>query len=261
MSQIARQYTFPLPVRLLQRLIQKSTYPVLTIGAVCFFSLLGFFAATGVLYPGFVQQAGLNPLESTGLSLLMSSLPAYMLMCLAAQVRAMPDIKAALRRILPASHRGREAALDHGRHWWLGALLGVAFAITSNINWDSFALGPDGRTTYAVGVVTGQFILWGTVGLMLHLKIHNALVLHKLGKLVQVDIFNPDRLNVFGRVGLNDLLVVVGAMALTPLQSIDQEFRWINYANAVWVGVPSAITLMLLPIWSVHRRRPGLRGF
>ena len=90
--------------------------------------------------------------------------------------------------------------------------------------------------------------------MLLYMRIHNGLVLHRAGQQVSIDLFNPDRLNCFGRVGLNDLLIVVGAMALTPLQSIDQDFRWENYRNALMVGIPSAVILMALPIWSVHRR-------
>jgi hypothetical protein len=43
-------------------------------------------------------------------------------------------------------------------------------------------------------------------------------LLHTLGKRVVVDIYNLDSLNSFGRFALSALLMIAGAMALTPLQ-------------------------------------------
>ena len=48
--------------------------------------------------------------------------------------------------------------------------------------------------------------------------------------------------------------MVVGALAITTVQSIDQEFRAVNYVNGLIVGVPAALLMVNLPIWSLHRR-------
>jgi len=243
-----------LPASLLRYLIDRLRYPVTTIGVVVFATLFLAFLLTGTFRPQF-EHYRVNVMESTGLSLLMSTLPAYLFMCMTAQVRATPAVKARLDTLLPATNRDLVTRLDGGRFWWAGMVLGMSFALSSNINWTSMTLQPaDERFWWSVGTIFGQLFLWGTVGLMLYMKLSNSLLLHRMGQLVDVDIFNLDRLNLFGRTGINDLLLVAGAMALTPLQSLDQEFRWMNYRNAILVGVPSAILLMLLPTWSVHRR-------
>lgn len=243
-----------LPATLLRFLVDRLRYPLTTIGVAVFGVLFSIFLLTGTFRPE-LQHQRIDVTESTGLSLLMSILPAYLLMCLAAQVRGMPAVRDRLHALLPASFRGLATRLDDGRLWWLGIALGLTFAYTSNINWPALSFSPaDDRFWWSMGTAFGQFFLWGTVGLMLYMKLYNGVLMHRMGRRVSVDIFNLDRLNLFGRTGINDLLIVAGAMALTPLQSLDQEFHWDNYENAVLVGVPSAILLILLPTWAVHRR-------
>ena len=48
--------------------------------------------------------------------------------------------------------------------------------------------------------------------------------------------------------------MIVGALAITTLQSIDQVFRIENYLNAFIVTIPAIFILVPLPIWSIHRR-------
>lgn len=245
----------PLPVRLLQKLIDRSHHPVLFIGIAVFGVLALLFALTDSWYPSFAARYGSNPLESTGFVLLTSTLSAYLFMCITAQIRSTPLTQRMLADSMPAQDAVLLSRLDQAHYWWVGMLLGLVFAYTSNVNWQGLdlELGAE-RFWWSVGVVIGQSVLWSLVGLLLAMKLHNGVTLYRIGKRVEIDLFNLDPLNSFGRIGLNDLLIVVGAMALTPLQSIDQEFRWVNYENAVYVGVPSAFILMLLPIWSVHRR-------
>ena len=50
-----------------------------------------------------------------------------------------------------------------------------------------------------------------------------------------------------------DLLIIMGALALAPIQALDAEFRWVNYRAGVLVAVPAAAFLFITPMWGVHR--------
>lgn len=54
------------------------------------------------------------------------------------------------------------------------------------------------------------------------------------------------------RVATTDVLAVAGAMAFMPMQSLDAEFRFENYGAGLLVGVCSAISPFLLPLWGVR---------
>ncbi len=51
-----------------------------------------------------------------------------------------------------------------------------------------------------------------------------------------------------------DVLFIAGALALTPLQALDAEFRWYNYSFGLMVSIPIALFLLVWPMRSVHRR-------
>jgi len=133
--------------------------------------------------------------------------------------------------------------------------IALVFAAWGNISWDSLEFSPaDARFFFSISIVIGQFVLWTVVGLVIAVSFHNSVLLYKLGKLVEIDIYDLDSLNPFGRTSLIALLMIMGALALTPLQSIDAEFRWDNCSTALVVCIPAAITFMLLPTWQLHRR-------
>ena len=49
-----------------------------------------------------------------------------------------------------------------------------------------------------------------------------------------------------------DVLIIMGAIALMPLQALDLEFRWVNYEAGLIIGGIAAISLFVLPLWGVH---------
>ncbi|MEQ8860025.1 MAG: hypothetical protein RIC56_15380 [Pseudomonadales bacterium] len=58
---------------------------------------------------------------------------------------------------------------------------------------------------------------------------------------------------------MGDLLLVVGALVLSTVQSIDATFRAGNYLYALLVAVPAGLVLLLLPMASLHNRLRALR--
>jgi hypothetical protein len=98
-------------------------------------------------------------------------------------------------------------------------------------------------------------LIWVSVAHLGWARAHNAFTLSRLGRRhVRVDLYDLSPLRIFARSGMLDLLLVVGALALTPLQALDAEFRTVNYLSAFSVGVPTAIVLLLAPMWGVRQR-------
>ena len=245
----------PLPIQLLERLIAKMRYPVLWIGIAVVTPLLLLFFLTGVIYPDSDAVLFERPLESTGLFLMMSTLTAYVLMCFTGALRSGASIHASLDPLL--GNEVNHVAIRSGRmgFWPVGVMLGVYYALNSNIVWSvlSFDVN-DPAFMLSVCLVFGQVLMWSAIGFVLFFSIHEGIVLHRLGKLVKIDLYNLDSLNGFGRSALTGFLFVAGALALTTLQSLDREFQVDEYINGLYVGIPAAILLVLLPIWSIHRR-------
>ena len=246
---------YPLPIRGAHFVIDRVSYPALTVGLVTLGLLLALYAGTGSLYPTGMLIGFQDPLEAMGLFLLFSLLPAYLLGGMMAQIRATPGIVSALAEILDEEHHSTLQKMDQVTYWSTGLLVGLLFAAVGNIPWHILVFDPrQPGFVFSMTLAFAQFFTWGVVGLMLATGEHNAFTLYRVGKLVKVDLYNLDRLNPFGQSSLRNLLIIVGALAMTPLQSIDQEFRWTNYQNAILVGVPAILLLALVPIWSVHKQ-------
>jgi hypothetical protein len=86
------------------------------------------------------------------------------------------------------------------------------------------------------------------------MRVVSAIVFGRLGEQVRIDLFRLDRLRPLARSGLADVLLVAGAVALSPLQSLDAEFRWYNYHFALIVAIPTAAFQLLWPLRRVHAR-------
>ena len=245
----------PLPVRIANKLLTSSSRPVLVAGAAVFLPLFLISTLSGAIYPNeSVPIWGANPLEATGLFLMLAILPAYLLMCFVGLTRTNNATFEVVDSLLPdcdvAEIRYKNAA------WWpLSAVVALAFGFFGNIVWSGISFDvSDPLFAVSISIVLGQLTLWLIVGVVVHLGIQEGLVFRKIGKIVPIDIYNLDELNGFGQASLNSFLMIVGALAITALQSLDQVFRIENYLNAFLVCIPAILILVPMPIWSLHRR-------
>lgn len=94
---------------------------------------------------------------------------------------------------------------------------------------------------------------WVVVFVVVAIRVHDALIIHRLGSRVSVDVYQLERLKPFGRSAIRDVLVVMGALALMPLQALDAEFRWVNYQYGLLIGLAAATLFFLLPQTGVRR--------
>lgn len=245
----------PAPIRLIRYLIASWRFPVIGIGCAVFFPLILLFYLAGVLSPTQPTFDWATPMQLIGLFLVLAILPAYLLMCLTAWVRGSESM---FRDILPLLEKGEVDGISryqYGRYWPVGALIGLLYAITFNIGWGALSFDPNEPIFLAsVTMVLGQFVMWPTIGVVLFLIIHEDLILHHHGRFVRISLYDLNSLNGFGSAAINGLLMVVGALTLSVLQSLDREFRVEQYINGMYVAIPAAIVLVLLPIWAVHKR-------
>ena len=242
----------PLPIRIVETFIDRVRYPVFVIGISSYLPLMLLYMLFGDVIPGPQPSIWGNPLEMLGLFLLLAALPAYLLMCFIVAVRSNRVSYVALESLVDAEEKINFDRYRYASYWPLAIALGIINAVASNITWSTliFDSGQDGFVA-SICLVFGQLVAWGCIGLILFFNIQQGMALSRLGKLVRIDLFN---LNSFGRAGLNGFLWVAGALALTTLQALDGEFRLDNYVDALTVGIPAAIVLIFLPIWTVHSR-------
>ena len=82
----------------------------------------------------------------------------------------------------------------------------------------------------SMALAFGQLFMWSIVGIAIFFIFHDDWLLYPYEKPVRVNIYDLDKLNGLGRAVFSQFLMVVGALALTTLQSLDREFRWYSYA-------------------------------
>lgn len=106
-----------------------------------------------------------------------------------------------------------------------------------------------------LSLVLGSMVVWIFATQVVYVGLENGLTLSRLGRrCVQVDLFQTQRMRPFARVGVRSTLMVMGALAMTPLQALDAQFRAVNYSFAFALGLPVALVLMVLPMWGIHQR-------
>ncbi len=241
------------PINLVQWILKSVSRPVRSSGALLCALMLLLFVGSGVAYPASGDGPFVDPIEILGSFLLFSLLTPYLLMCMLAGIRANDLIHQQITPFLPAGFDQDRYQAIH--YWPLPVLAAIAFALAGNVNWSTMVLTPgtEGFLTSLL-LIAGQIVMWTMVGLVLFVSIHECWILGRLGKVVEINLYNLDALNGFGRAALNSFLMVVGALSLTIIQAIDREFRAENYINGLYVGLPAVIVLVAMPTWSLHRR-------
>ncbi len=104
-----------------------------------------------------------------------------------------------------------------------------------------------------LSVVVANVITWLTVAFTAVCRLSDSLSLRRLGSYVRVDLYDLSRLKPFGSAAIRDVLVIMGALALMPLQALDAEFRLVNYRDGLIVGLTLAAILFVIP-------QSGVRG-
>ena len=192
---------------------------------------------------GFSSQAHL-----IGMMLLMTLMPMWLLGCFVVTQRH----SLAMARRLDAGLA--ESILNFPRRQVVvGFGGGLAYALAFNVPLHQIDLVLAGNGAM-ISVFIGQLVVWVCVGFLLSIRLYVGRLFYHLGKTIKISIFEQSPLEPFARVGMLDVVIVVGGLAIAVVQSIDAQFRMENYATAFLVAIPAGTALLIRPMWSLHRR-------
>jgi len=244
----------PAPIRLIEHAVKRFSYPVPAVGAMVGIPLILVFISSGGFRPMPEYPLWNRPMEIMGLFLLLTFLPACLLMWFTAWLRSSESLFSDIRSQMEVGADLKAERYQIGRYWPLAVALGSTFAVVANINPSSLSLDPESPIfVTSTALALGQIFMWSTIAVTLFFVFQDDWLLYQYGRHVRVNIYNLDSLNGFGRAVLSQFLMVIGALVLTTLQSLDRDFQWVNYANGLYVGIPSAIVFVLLPTWTIRQ--------
>ena len=225
----------------------RSYAATLAIATVVLAANLAIYAWAGLLPPETVPEGFSSPEHLLGLVILLAIVPSYIIVT---------------QRFL--YRRTREIAGDvspqlmeqvSGVPWLIMAawiIAGLGYAVVFNIPQsvlEFFSLPPD-----AQALVYGQLVVWGMTFGLLGWRVRCARLVDEAGLTAPYDLFEPGKLRPFAQSGLGDVLVLAGGLVLSTVQSIDANFRWVNYVYAMAVLLPAMIYVAVKPMINLHRR-------
>ena len=243
----------PWPVRLAAR------SHVLLAPLVWVAAYLGLFSA---IVPGldFRELWWESATQLWGTVLVYALIPGYFLYVFVLQWRRAEEAIVSLRPLVSEPDGLRDDVL--ATRWpplLAGVLIGAIYGL-SQYGGNLAALDASAYLTLDLALILGNVVTWIIIGWVLGWRLPISLALSRIGRDVAVDLYDPQALRPFARVAVLDVLVVMGAVALMPLQSIDAEFRLANYVPGLLVGVPAALLLFVVPLWGVHQRLRTVKG-
>ncbi len=196
----------------------------------------------------------MRPRQALGTGILFSLMPGYLMAMSVYLWRTNARVIDELAPLVPVDARDDAQLVLTGsaRRAILFVLLGGIFGVVTFAN-GRFLFLSSTSNWHDLWFHVANVLLFGVVGWLLSWRLFSARALRRLGERLSIDVYDLHALNAFVRVPMLDLLVVMGALALMVLQSIDLEFRWDNYRTGLLVIIPTAIVLLVYPVWGLHR--------
>ena len=229
--------------------------PGLAVALALLVALAVIYWISGALRPTTLPEYASSPRQITGMALMLILVPVYLVAAASLAERRslalVEEIRAGLTDSTEADAAVR-AILDGLRRTWLpGSAAGLAMGMLNTQLIAAFT----GSNPILEGTISlGQLLMWWLVGLLLGVRIETSRAFRQLGAVVELDLFHLGRLRALARSGIIDVVIIAGALLLTPLQSLDAEFRWYNYHFPLLVAAPAAVFFFVWPLGLVHRR-------
>ncbi|MEH6517478.1 MAG: hypothetical protein V7742_12395 [Halioglobus sp.] len=206
------------------------------------------YAYTGLIDADASTLGFASQMHLIGMMLLMTLLPMWLLGCFIVTQRH----SLAIARRLDANLA--QSILDFPwRQGLVGFGGGLAYAFAFNVPLYQVDLVLAGNGPM-ISVFIGQLMVWTCVGFLLAIRLYVGKQFYNLGKTIKISIFDQSSLEPFARVGMLDVVIVVGGLAIAVVQSIDAQFRIENYGTAFLVALPAGAALLVRPMWSLHKR-------
>lgn len=212
------------------------------------------FLATDILTTGLDIPGFNNILQLIGILALFVLLPLWLLSCFIVTQRHTLALARQLEDYLPENHElaaGVRRFPTRSALFWLFA--SAFYALAFNVPGDQFPRVAAGDVP-VITIFFGQVFIWVCVGLLLAIRLRVMSLFDRAGQVVRYAFFEQGNLRPFARIGMMDVAIIVGGLAVSTVQSLDAEFRLENYLTALLVAVPAGAILLLRPMWSLHRR-------
>jgi hypothetical protein len=148
------------------------------------------------------------------------------------------------------------AANRHPRTLMAFTLGGIAFGLVFNVYVEGLVyqalVGKSLTWAYAWGPPL-LMVLWGVVFHALWILIDNAFLLARIGEQVHVDLNDVGALDVFANAGTRHMLLLVGGLAVFPIQSIfGGGLSPLDLLPGLLIVVPVGLFLFVWPVLAVR---------
>jgi hypothetical protein len=203
------------------------------------------YTAVGGIPPGYV----FTPERYADSILLYALIPAYFLgassFCRSRSELAFTRLRQALANV-DGYPREQFVRL---RWMLLGALIGLTYGAV-----DVGSIGETRNLQIIEWTLrVGNALVWASVGALFAWRFCYACLFLRMGEAVRVDLLDLNSLKPLGRVASFDVFLVMGALAMMPLQSFSSEFHWEFYRVGFAFGIPAAVAFLILPQLGAHR--------
>lgn len=218
------------------------------------------FVLVGAYAPTRLPSDATSTREIIGMALMLTLMPPYVLLGAWIGQRRSLALVDQTRPLLDepqAADSARETVRSaFRRHRLRFALLGLVLGLA---NTQPLAAARSDVPKLALAISVGQLVMWITIGVMAGVRFGSAQAFRRLSEIVPLDLFRPERLKPIARAGVIDVVLIMGAFLLAPLQSLDLHFRWYNYQFALLVATPATAFALVWPLVPLHRRNRAER--
>ena len=235
-------------------IIYRARYSAEIAGPVSLLLISAMFLYSGVLFPESIPILLSSPQELLGQALLLILVPSFLITYLiVAQRRSVGFADSLVTSGVVTDDPAEWLKEIRGRTVAIGVLLGFLYGILFN-------LAPEWRNSFGSqdiqvqSIIVGQLLVWSMVGLVLTYRLHTAIAFYRKGKIVPLDLYDTSKFEPFARNGLDDVFGITVLLVLATVQSLDIEFRLVNYITAWVVAFPAGASLLIVPMLSLQRR-------
>lgn len=130
--------------------------------------------------------------------------------------------------------------------------LAVVWGVLQNREVFLYIVGGNEFGVLDISVLLGNAMIWLCVGFLIAWRIPVSLALRRYSRSLQIDLYATDKVLPVTYLAAKDVLIIAGAMSFMAFQSLDAEFRWVNYEAGFIVGIPAAIILLMTPLSGIR---------